>query len=81
MGKTMGLDINGADRKELVEDHKEELMMGALSKLKSGQQKVLFEEQFTEEEKDRAEVNSDVIKPITGKWSKPQDSLRSITLT
>lgn len=41
MGKSMGLEVGGADTEELVEDPKEELMKEKLAELQGEQQKVL----------------------------------------
>ncbi|KAM6448559.1 uncharacterized protein PHA67_020759 [Liasis olivaceus] len=62
MCKSMGLVVDGADIEELVEDQ-----------LQSEQQKALGEEHSTEEEEDREEVSSDVIKSIMEKWNECQD--------
>ncbi|KAM6468469.1 uncharacterized protein PHA67_007400 [Liasis olivaceus] len=71
--KSMGLDVDGTDIEELVEDHKEELTTEELAELQSEQQKALVEEHSTEEEEDREEVSSDVIKSIMEKWNEYQD--------
>ncbi|KAF7253304.1 LIM and senescent cell antigen-like-containing domain protein 2 [Varanus komodoensis] len=55
LGKSMGLDLSGADIEKLVEDHKEELMTEELAELQSELQKALAEEDSTEEEEDREE--------------------------
>ncbi|KAM6467503.1 uncharacterized protein PHA67_012932 [Liasis olivaceus] len=73
MCKSMGLDVDRADIEELVEDHKEELTAEELAELQSEQQKALVEEHSTEEEEDREEVSSDVIKSIMEKWNECQD--------
>lgn len=44
LGKSTGLDIEGADTGELVEGHKEELMMEELAELQREQQEVLEEQ-------------------------------------
>lgn len=53
----MGLDIEGADIEEFVE----ELMMGKFADVQS-EQEASVQEHPTEEEKDRDEVSCDVIK-------------------
>ncbi|KAM6451670.1 uncharacterized protein PHA67_018236 [Liasis olivaceus] len=73
MCKNMGLDVDGADIEELVEDHEEELTTEELAELQSEQQKMLVEEHSTEEEEDTEEVSSDVIKSIMEKWNECQD--------
>ncbi|XP_044302391.1 tigger transposable element-derived protein 1-like [Varanus komodoensis] len=72
LGKSMGLDVNGADIEELIKDHKEELTAEELAELQSEQQKALAEEHSTEEEEGR-EVSSDVIQSIMKKWNECQD--------
>ncbi|KAM6181721.1 zinc finger and SCAN domain-containing protein 29, partial [Erethizon dorsatum] len=58
-GQKMGLEVDGADTEELVENHEEELMTEELAELQSEQQKALVEEHSTKEEEDREEVRSD----------------------
>ncbi|XP_040286123.1 tigger transposable element-derived protein 1-like [Bufo bufo] len=73
MGKSMGLDVDGADVEELVKEHREELTTEELSELHSEQQKALLEEHSTEEEEEREEVSSDAIKSIMQKWNECHD--------
>lgn len=68
IGKSMSLDIDGADTEELVEDHEEELKMG-LAGLQSEQQKLLIEERCNEEE----EGSNNAIEHTTEKWNKCLD--------
>lgn len=44
MGKSVGLNIDGVDTKELVKDHKDELTKEEFAELHSEQQKVLVKE-------------------------------------
>ncbi|XP_044137796.1 tigger transposable element-derived protein 1-like [Bufo gargarizans] len=73
MGKSMGLDVDGADVEELVEEHREELTTEELSELHGEQQRALLEEHSTEEEEEREEVSSDAIKSIMQKWNECHD--------
>lgn len=61
MCKSMGLDINGAHIEELVEECKEELTTEEIYELHSEQQKVVIEEEDSED------VSSDTIKSIMEK--------------
>ncbi|KAF7235332.1 Tigger transposable element-derived protein 1 [Varanus komodoensis] len=73
LGRSMGLDVSGAEIEGLVEDQKEELTTEELAELQSEQQKALVEKHSTEEEEGREEVSSDVIQSIMGKWNECQD--------
>lgn len=68
MGKSISLDINGEDIDELVvEDPKEELTMEEPAESRVNSRRYC-KEHSVEEEEDKKEVSSAVIKPITEKW-------------
>nr|XP_053647227.1 tigger transposable element-derived protein 1-like isoform X3 [Cherax quadricarinatus] len=73
LGESMGLDVNGQDVEELVDDHREELTTDELQDLQLELQQIIAEE-IASEEKERGEiVPSSVIKDMCAKWNRVQN--------
>ncbi|XP_039623765.1 tigger transposable element-derived protein 1-like [Polypterus senegalus] len=68
LGKSMGLDVDGADLDELVEEHSEELTTDELKELHKEQQQEVVEELLGEEGAGDEALSSSKIKEVLAKW-------------
>jgi len=72
LGKNMGLEVNNEDVEELLEDHKDELSTEELERLQKQLQKATVEEISSEEEEEREDVPTSLIREICAKWGEVQ---------
>nr|KAF6463386.1 tigger transposable element derived 1 [Molossus molossus] len=71
LGKAMGLEVDGEDVEDLVEDHSTELTTGELQDLQREQRQMAAEELSSEE--GREDVPTSLIKGMLGKWGEMQN--------
>ena len=72
LGKNMGLEVDGNDLEELIEDHSGELTTDELVDLQNEQLKTLKEEQSSDDE-EPVTVSTARIKEICSKWADVED--------